>query len=127
MSRALVVVACLGVAIGSTATAGAQRGAPAPGAQAILRSDLDGMTARLGGGRAGSREAIADAQRLVAGYRSLGPRVRTLGPSASPPAPTSTGPRTNKCERPRSPSRPQSATRGRRQRTLAHPSSTRER
>ena len=81
MFRALVVLACVGVVLGSTATARAQQGASSPNAQAVLRSDLDGMTARLSGGRATSQQAIADAQRLVVGYRSLSPLVWTFGPA----------------------------------------------
>jgi hypothetical protein len=82
MFRALVVLACLGVATGSRAIAGAQRQAPpSPDAQAILRSDLDRMTSQLDGRRATARDAIADAQRLVIGYRSLAPHVPTFGPA----------------------------------------------
>jgi hypothetical protein len=77
MVRVVVMLACIGVAAAATAT---QRPAPPSNAQAVLRSDLDGMTARLGGGRATSRQVVADAERLVAGYRSLGPLVRTFGP-----------------------------------------------
>jgi hypothetical protein len=39
------------------------------------------MTTRLGGGGADSRQAVADAQRLVLGYRSLSPLVGTFGPA----------------------------------------------
>ena len=79
MFRALIALACLSVAAGSTATADAQRGARSPGAQTLLRFDLDAMTARLGTGRATPRDVIADAQRLGAGYRSLGPLVGSFG------------------------------------------------
>ena len=81
MFRALIALACLSVAVGSTATADAQRGARSPGAQTLLRSDLDAMTARLGRGRATPRDVMADAQRLGAGYRSLGPLVGSFGPA----------------------------------------------
>jgi hypothetical protein len=58
----------------------AQRGVGQAGPQAALRTDLDGMTARLGG-RGTPQQAIADAQRLATGYRSLGPHVRGFGPN----------------------------------------------
>jgi hypothetical protein len=81
MVRALFVLACLGVVVHSTAVVGAQRGRASTNAQAVLRSDVDGMAVRLGAGRMTSREAIADAKRIVGGYRSFGPLVRTFGPS----------------------------------------------
>src|SRR5262245_58261481 len=82
MVRTVLVLACLGVlAVQFTASAGAQRGVPPAGAQTVFRADVDGMTARLGGGRITSREAILDAQRIVTGYRSFGPLVRTFGPA----------------------------------------------
>lgn len=90
MFRVLIVVACLGAAAG-TITAAAQRPAPpnpagrvlpdSADAQATLRSDLNGMTTRLGGGRGTSRDAMADARRLAVGYRGLAPLVRTFGPA----------------------------------------------
>jgi hypothetical protein len=80
MFRALVVVACLGVVAGTVTAAAAQRGAPPSNAQAALRYDLNGMTARLGG-RGTSRDAIADARRLAVGYRGLAPLARTFGPA----------------------------------------------
>jgi hypothetical protein len=82
MVRVLVVLACLGIlTLHSTANLGAQRGASTAGAQAVFRADVDGMTARLSGGSVTPREAIADAQRIVAGYRSFGPLARTFGPA----------------------------------------------
>jgi hypothetical protein len=83
MIRTLVALLCLGitVALHPTATLNAQRGAASAGAQAAFRTDVDAMTTRLGAGRIASRDAVADAQRIVAGYRSFGPLVRTFGPA----------------------------------------------
>lgn len=58
----------------------AQRGSGQGNPQLALRADIDGMTARLGG-RVTSQQAMADAQRLALGYRSLGPLVRGFGPA----------------------------------------------
>ena len=58
----------------------AQRGSGQGNPQMALRADLDGMTARLGG-HLTSQQAMADAQRLALGYRSLGPLVRGFGPA----------------------------------------------
>jgi len=58
----------------------AQRGAIQAGPQVGLRTDIDGMTARLGG-RITPQQAMVDAQRLAAGYRSLGPLARGFGPA----------------------------------------------
>jgi predicted AlkP superfamily pyrophosphatase or phosphodiesterase len=80
MVRALFVVACLGVAVHSTAAVGAQHGTTSTSAQAVFRTDVDGMAARLGAGRTTSREAIADAKRIVDAYRGFGPLIRRFGP-----------------------------------------------
>jgi hypothetical protein len=80
MLRVVLVLACLAVIIQSPAIVEAQRGMPSPGAQAAFRADVDGMTARLGAGVT-ARDAAADAQRIVAGYRAFGPMVRTFGPA----------------------------------------------
>jgi hypothetical protein len=58
----------------------AQRPSGQGNPQLALRADIDGMTARLGG-RVTSQQAMADAQRLALGYRSLGPLVRGFGPA----------------------------------------------
>ncbi len=83
MMRTVVVSALVGfIGVGHAVEVKAQRGSrPTPSPQVALRSDLDGMTARLGGGRGSSRQAIADAQRLALGYRSFGPLVGGFGPA----------------------------------------------
>ena len=81
MVRALLVLACLGVVIHSTVSVGAQRGMGSTAPQAVFRADVDGMASRLGAGGLTSRQAIADAQRIVTGYRSFGPLVRGFGPA----------------------------------------------
>jgi hypothetical protein len=58
----------------------AQRGR-GPNPQIALQRDLDGMTARLGGGRVTQQEIIADSRRLAGGYRSLVPWVHGFGPN----------------------------------------------
>jgi hypothetical protein len=80
MIRALLVPLCLGIVVLSTASIVAQREMASTGPQAVFRADVDGMTSRLGAGRLTPREAIADAQRIAAGYRGFGPLVRTFGP-----------------------------------------------
>ena len=81
MTRASIAAALIALAVASHGgIAEAQRGAGQPGSQTALRSDLDGMTARLGS-HGTSQQAIADAQRLTLGYRSLGPSVRGFGPA----------------------------------------------
>jgi hypothetical protein len=79
MLRAVIVLACLAMCICAPAIVDAQRGVPI-GPQAAFRTDVDGMTARLSAPGVTSRQAIADAQRIVAGYRSFGPLARTFGP-----------------------------------------------
>ena len=83
MVRALLVLACLGVVVHSPAVVGAQRGrgTASTNPQAVFRTDVEGMAARLDGGRMTSREAIADARRIVGAYRGFEPLVRTFGPS----------------------------------------------
>jgi hypothetical protein len=71
-----VAVALLAV---SAAIAEPQRGAGA-NPQLALQRDLDGMTARLGGGRVTQQDVIADSRRLAASYRSLVPVVYGFGP-----------------------------------------------
>jgi hypothetical protein len=78
MVRVALVLACLVVINYPPAIVDAQRGVPSP--QAAFRADVDGMAARLGPGFT-ARAAAADAQRIVAGYRSFGPLVRTFGPA----------------------------------------------
>jgi hypothetical protein len=81
MVRAGFVLACLGIVIHSTAIVDAQRGMASASPQAVFRADVDAMATRLGAGGVTSRQAIADARRIVAGYRSFGPLVRTFGPA----------------------------------------------
>jgi hypothetical protein len=57
-----------------------QRGNPAANPQAALRADLDAMSARSRSAGNAS-QAIADAQRLALGYRSLIPVVGRFGPA----------------------------------------------
>jgi hypothetical protein len=75
-----LIASVIGLTGGLAVGVHAQRGVGQAGPQAALRTDVDGMTARLGG-RGTSQQAIADAQRLAAGYRSLGPLVRGFGPN----------------------------------------------
>lgn len=63
-----------------SAVTAAQRGT-GPNPQIALQRDLDGMTARLGGGRVTQQDVIADSRRLAGGYRSLVPWVPGFGPS----------------------------------------------
>ena len=79
MIRIIALSAVIGLA-GAQAV-DAQRGSGRANPQVALRSDLDGMNARLGGSGATSRQAVADAQRLALGYRSLGPLVGGFGPA----------------------------------------------
>lgn len=78
MLRSLLVLAGLVIAI-RPAIVDAQRPVTV-GPQAVFRTDVDGMTARLRAPGITSRQAIVDAQRIVSGYRSFGPLVRTFGP-----------------------------------------------
>lgn len=81
MIRTIVVLTLISlVGAGQVVDAETQRGAVLPNPQVALRSDLDGMTSRLGS-RGTSRQAIADAQRLTLGYRSMAPHVRGFGPA----------------------------------------------
>lgn len=60
--------------------AAGQRGSGATNPQAVLRADLDAMSARARG-VGNPRQAVADAQRLALGYRSLIPVVGRFGPA----------------------------------------------
>ena len=60
------------------AIAAAQR-LTGPNPHIALQRDLDGMTARLGGGRVTQQDIIADSRRLAGGYRSLVPWVHGFG------------------------------------------------
>ena len=81
MVRALFILACLGVVVQSPAVVRAQRGqgTASTNAQAVLRTDVEGMAARLNAGRMTSSEAIADAKRIAGAYRGFQPLVRTFG------------------------------------------------
>jgi len=82
MTRAIVFPVVIGGLVVAGATVGgAQRGRGASNPQAVLRHDLDAMNGGVGGARPTSREAIANAQRLSLGYRSLIPLVGGFGPS----------------------------------------------
>jgi hypothetical protein len=73
-SAVALTVLAVGVHAGGQGSASSRKG------QAVLRGDIDSMTARLGGGRSTPQEVIADAQRLTSGYRSMVPTVRSFGP-----------------------------------------------
>jgi hypothetical protein len=83
MRRTILVGISLGLMFVPSASAreGQQGGGRGQDRHAELRRDVDAMTARLAGQRPTSQQAIADAQRLTSGYRSLVPFVRGFRPA----------------------------------------------
>jgi hypothetical protein len=72
LSLAALLVASVPLTAGQRPSAGA-------GSQAVLRRDVEAMSTRLAG-RMTPQQVVADAERLGAGYRALGPHVRGFGP-----------------------------------------------
>jgi hypothetical protein len=81
MARTLVAAILVCAFFAGGGAVRAQRGQVPGGSQAVLRQDVQRMSAGLGGPRVPPRQAIADVQRLTLGYRSLGPLVGGFGPA----------------------------------------------
>jgi hypothetical protein len=72
------VIALTGVGLAQAPGAGGGRGVGAW--QSGLDADLQGMRSRLGGGRLGADQVVADSERLRSRYRSLPPLPAQFGP-----------------------------------------------
>jgi hypothetical protein len=81
MTRTLMVGLMACAVAGSGVVLSGQRGAVGANPQAVLRQDVQNMTAGLRGGRIAAPQAIINAQRLATGYRSLIPLAGGFSPA----------------------------------------------